>query len=101
MPRPDAAAEVVIYGTAYCPYCVRARRLLESKHVEFEDIRLEGRPDLRAEMEQRSGGARTVPQIFIDDRHIGGNDDLYALEQAGKLDDLLRVGAIERQRNMQ
>lgn len=84
-----------MYGTAYCPYCVRARRLLDSKGVVFEDLRLEGRNELRREMEQRSGGARTVPQIFIDDEHIGGSDDLYALEYAGKLDSLLRVGHTE------
>lgn len=98
MEKPDQQATVVMYGTAYCPYCVRARRLLDTKGVVFEDIRIEGRPDLRAEMERRSDGARTVPQIFIDDRHIGGSDDLFALEHAGNLDELLRAGATERQR---
>lgn len=88
-------ASVVMYGTAYCPYCVRARRLLDSKGVEYEDIRLEGRPDLRAEMEQRSGGGRTVPQIFINEEHIGGSDDLFALERAGRLDELLQRGVTE------
>lgn len=84
-----------MYGTAYCPYCVRARRLLDAKGVDYEDIRLEGRADLRAEMEERSNGGRTVPQIFIDDQHIGGSDDLFALERAGKLDGLLQPGVTE------
>ena len=88
MTRHNASARVVLYGTAYCPYCVRARALLESKGVEYEDIGLEGHPGRRREMEQRSG-RRTVPQIFIDDEHIGGSDDLFDLEQAGELDRLL------------
>lgn len=81
---------MVLYGTAYCPYCVRARALLDAKDVEYDDISLEREPQRRAEMEKLSG-RRTVPQIFIDGRHIGGSDDLYALERAGLLDDLLRV----------
>ena len=92
---PDGPrAEVVLYGTAYCPYCVRARALLDSKGISYEDIGLESHPERRREMEQRSG-RRTVPQIFIDDEHIGGSDDLFALERAGKLDSLLGLGTTD------
>ncbi len=84
-----ATADVVMYGTARCPYCVRARALLDSKGVAFDDIRIDENPERRAEMEDLSQ-RRTVPQIFIDDTHIGGCDELYALEYAGKLDALLR-----------
>ena len=80
--------KVVVYGTAWCPYCVRARQLLEQKGVAYEDLRIEGRMDLRAEMQARSGRS-SVPQIFIGDRHIGGYDDMAALDRAGKLDALL------------
>ena len=79
---------VVLYGTPWCPYCVRARELLTRKGIQFEDLAVQSDPRLREEMEQRSG-RRTVPQIFFGDRHIGGFDDLYALERAGKLDGLL------------
>ncbi len=79
---------VVLYGTPWCPYCVRARELLASKGVDFDDIPVHTDPGVRAQMEERSG-RRTVPQIFFGDRHIGGFDDLYALERAGKLDGLL------------
>ena len=90
MPEGERA-KVVLYGTAYCPYCVRARALLDSKGISYEDIGLERHPERRREMEQRSG-RRTVPQIFIDDEHIGGSDDLFALERAGELDSLLGRG---------
>ena len=90
----DERPKVVLYGTAYCPYCVRARALLDSKDISYEDIGLESHPGRRSEMEQRSG-RRTVPQIFIDDEHIGGSDDLFALEQAGKLDSLLGLGTTD------
>lgn len=86
-----------MYGTAYCPYCVRARDLLDRKGVTYDDIRLEQQPDLRREMEQRSG-RRTVPQIFIGDQHVGGSDDLFALEESGELDRMLQ-GLIDHQRN--
>ncbi|MEM1401380.1 MAG: glutaredoxin 3 [Pseudomonadota bacterium] len=81
--------KVVIYSTPICPYCLMAKRLLTSKGVEFEDISLYTNPDRRAEMMEKSGGRHTVPQIFIGETHIGGNDDLQALERAGKLDPLL------------
>lgn len=83
-------ASVVVYGTARCPYCVRARALLDRKGVVYEDIRLEKEPGRRAEMERLSN-RRTVPQIFIDGQHVGGCDELYELEYDGALDELLRV----------
>lgn len=80
---------VVLYHTASCPYCVRAERLLEAKGVKnIEKIRVDLNPDQRVVMMERTG-RRTVPQIYIGDTHVGGFDDLYALEQAGKLDPLL------------
>jgi glutaredoxin 3 len=79
---------VVMYTTGWCPYCARARKLLESKGVGFEEFDVESQPEKRAEMQTRSG-RRTVPQIFIGDQHVGGCDDLHALEEAGKLDGLL------------
>jgi glutaredoxin 3 len=81
-------AEVTMYTTSWCPYCERARRLLRSKGVAFQEIDIEAAPEKRAEMQNRSG-RRTVPQIFIGDQHVGGSDDLHALESAGKLDALL------------
>jgi glutaredoxin 3 len=82
--------KVQMYATAWCPYCERARRLLRQKNVDFEEIDVEARPEARAEMMARSGGRRTVPQIFIGERHIGGSDDLYELEAARGLDPLLK-----------
>ena len=80
--------KVVLYTTPWCPYCVRARELLAHKGVDFEDLGVQSDSQLRFTMEERSG-RRTVPQIFFGDRHIGGFDDLYALERNGKLDGLL------------
>jgi glutaredoxin 3 len=77
-----------MYTTGWCPYCSRARSLLERKGVSFEEIDVESAPEKRAEMQSRSG-RRSVPQIFIGDHHVGGCDDLHALEEAGKLDALL------------
>jgi glutaredoxin 3 len=79
---------VVMYVTSWCPYCARVRSLLGSKNVTIEEIDIEAQPEKRAEMQSRSG-RRTVPQIFIGDHHVGGSDDLHALEAAGKLDALL------------
>ena len=79
---------VVMYTTSWCPYCQRARRLFASKQVSIEEIDIEAVPGKRTEMQTRSG-RRTVPQIFIGDRHIGGSDDLQSLEDAGELDSLL------------
>ena len=82
--------KVLMYLTASCPFCQSAERLLREKGVEAEKIRVDLEPARRAEMMQKSG-RRTVPQIWIDGRHIGGCDDLYALEHAGKLDALLKA----------
>ena len=80
--------DIIVYSTPFCPYCVRAKRLLEEKGVPFTEIGVMGKPELRREMEARSGGY-TVPQIFIDDKHVGGCDELYALESRGELDGYL------------
>jgi len=80
---------VRIYTTPICPYCVRAKSLLTKKGAAFEEVDVFMDADAREEMLAKSGGARTVPQIFIGDTHVGGSDDLYALESAGKLDALL------------
>lgn len=78
-----------MYCTAFCPYCVRARMLLERKGVAFTEIRVDLEPHRRSEMEARSGGRTSVPQIFIGDFHVGGCDDMFALEGEGRLDPLL------------
>jgi len=80
---------VELYTTPTCGFCHAAKRLLTSKGVSFAEVNLAQQPEKRAEMMQRSAGGRTVPQIFIGATHVGGCDDLYALEQAGKLDALL------------
>ncbi|WP_332765557.1 glutaredoxin 3 [Pseudomonas koreensis] len=82
-------SHVVVYSSDYCPYCSRAKHLLASKGVAFEEIKVDGKPQLRAEM-TRKAGRTSVPQIWIGEKHIGGCDDLYALERAGKLDALLK-----------
>lgn len=79
---------VIMYSTRFCPYCIRARKLLKSKGIAFTDISVDGRGDLRQEMTQLSG-RRTVPQVWIGDRHVGGFDDLARLEHQGQLDPLL------------
>ncbi len=81
--------KIIIYTTSYCPYCVRAKSLLDKKAVAYQEINIEENLDLREEMTARSGGRKTVPQIFIGDFHVGGCDDLYALEAKNKLDELL------------
>jgi glutaredoxin 3 len=81
-------AKVTIYTKPYCPYCIRAVSLLEKKGVAFTEIEAAFDPEKRQEMMQRSGRS-TFPQIFIGDRHIGGCDDMMALERDGKLDPLL------------
>jgi glutaredoxin 3 len=89
-PKP-APPKVVMYLTGWCPYCSRARELLKSKGVEIEEIDVDARPEARTEMTARSG-RRTVPQIFIGATHVGGCDDLHALEDSGRLDTLLKTG---------
>lgn len=80
---------ITIYTTPICPYCVRAKELLRKKGAAYEEVDVFMDTGARVEMEQRSGGCRTVPQIFVGDVHVGGSDDLVALEQAGRLDPLL------------
>jgi len=79
---------VKIYTTSWCPYCVRAKRLLEKKGVSYEEIDVEGDDEARIRLAEQTG-RRTVPQIFIGEHHVGGSDDLHALEAQGKLDALL------------
>jgi glutaredoxin 3 len=83
-------AKIEMYTTASCPYCIRAEQLLKRKGIgDIEKIRIDLDPEKRQEMEARLPGARTVPQIFIDNRHVGGCDDLHELDRQGKLDPLL------------
>lgn len=81
---------VVVYSSDWCPYCSRAKQLLAGKGVAFEEIKVDGNPELRAEM-TRKAKRTSVPQIWIGELHVGGCDDLYALERAGKLDTLLKA----------
>jgi glutaredoxin 3 len=80
--------EIVMYSTGWCPYCLRARALLERKGLAFREIKVDEDPAEREAMLARSGGRRTVPQIFIGERHVGGFDELYALDKSGELDTL-------------
>jgi glutaredoxin 3 len=86
------SVDVTMYSTRFCPYCIRARMLLDSKQVNYTDIGVDGEPALRREMMQRSG-RRTVPQIWIGEQHIGGFTDLARLEQQGRLDELLKLAS--------
>jgi glutaredoxin 3 len=83
------AANVEIYTWSTCPFCIRAKALLSKKGVEFTEYEIDGDEAARAKMAKRANGHRTLPQIFIDDQHVGGCDDLYALNAQGKLDPLL------------
>ena len=82
-------AKIEIYTKAFCPYCYRAKALLDSKNVEYEEFDITMGGAKRQEMIQRANGRTTVPQVFIDDKHIGGSDDLAALDRQGGLDTLL------------
>lgn len=84
---------ITLYTTRFCPFCFAAKRLLNQKGLEFDEIDVSGDPETRAVMIQRAGGRRTVPQIFVGDTHVGGFDDLNALEREGKLDPLLNAQA--------
>jgi glutaredoxin 3 len=86
---PEPVGEVLMYSTSWCGYCERARGLLRRKEVEFSEVVLDETPDERETMMQRSGGRRSVPQIFIGERHVGGYDELAALDRSGELDRLL------------
>ena len=85
-------ASVIVYSTNTCPYCDRAKELLTSKGAEFTEIKVDKNPDKMKEMLERSNGRRTVPQIFINGKHIGGFDDLKAINDKGELDKLLSEG---------
>jgi glutaredoxin 3 len=82
-------ASIEVYTTPSCPYCIAAKELLRRKGAEFVEINIAGDRELRAKMVERAGGRMTVPQIFIGDNHVGGCDDLYALDDTGGLDPLL------------
>lgn len=81
--------KIDIYTKAYCPFCVRALALLQAKQVEYNEIKIDQQPELRAVMIERAKGRYTVPQIFIGDHHVGGCDELMALERNNQLDPLL------------
>lgn len=84
-------SNVVMYTTMFCPFCYRAKKLLNKKGVAFTEIDIGAVPGARDEMLQRAGGRHTVPQIFIGETHVGGCDDLFALEQDDRLDPLLQA----------
>jgi glutaredoxin 3 len=85
-------ANVKLYTSDHCPYCVRAKALLDKRSIPYEEIDVSGDADKRAWLVSASGGRRTVPQIFIDDKPIGGSDDLHALDRSGELETLLHRG---------
>jgi glutaredoxin 3 len=84
--------QIEIYTTPFCPYCSRAKRLLDQKGISFIEIDLWQFPERRAEMIERAGGRRTVPQLFVDGRPIGGSDELAELERSGEFDAILTTG---------
>ena len=81
--------KVELYTSPFCGYCARAKQLLKSKGVKYNETNIMAQPAKRSEMMKRSNGGRTVPQIFIGDKHVGGCDELYNLERKGKLDKML------------
>ena len=83
------AAKVEIYTWSTCPFCIRAKALLQEKGVDYTEYCIDGDESARAEMAKRANGRRSLPQIFIDDQHVGGCDDIYALNRQGRLDPLL------------
>ncbi len=86
-------SKIEVYSTAVCPYCVSAKNLLKAKGLEWTEVRIDTDPAQRDAMLTRSGGRRTVPQIFINDQHVGGFDDLVAADRSGKLAQLLELSA--------
>ncbi len=82
--------EITIYSSDYCPFCIRAKQLLDSKKTHYNEIVVDGKPSVRAEMTRLAGGRTSVPQIWIGDTYVGGCDQLMALERAGKLDTMLQ-----------
>lgn len=87
-------AKVEIYTWATCPFCIRAKSLLKNKEVDFIEYSIDGDENARDKMAQRANGRRSLPQIFINDNHIGGCDDIHALDRQGKLDELLAADSI-------
>ena len=85
--------KVEIYTWKFCPFCIRAKALLNEKGVKFTEYSIDGDNDARTKMSERAGGPRSVPQIFIDEKSIGGCDDLYELERINKLNELLGLGS--------
>ena len=83
-------AKVEIYSWQYCPFCIRAKSLLDSKGIKYKEYPIDGDPEARKAMQVRSKGRNTVPQIFINDKSIGGCDELHELERNNKLNDLIR-----------
>lgn len=91
IPHKESPMEnIVIYTTTSCPFCVKAKKLLERKNAAYTEINVQDSTEKREEMIKKANGKRTVPQIFIKDEHIGGCDDLYALDEQGLLDEKLR-----------
>jgi glutaredoxin 3 len=84
-------AKVEIYSGDYCPYCQRAKALLKQRDIEFTEYNVQNEPERRQEMAERAPGVRTIPQIFINDRHVGGCDDLHALDRKGELSNWLQA----------
>lgn len=82
-------AKIEVYSGDFCPYCVRAKSLLKQRNLEFVEYNVQQDPEKREEMNKRSHGSRTIPQIFINNKHVGGCDDLYAIDKQGKLNDWL------------
>ncbi|MEM9154951.1 MAG: glutaredoxin 3 [Cyanobacteria bacterium J06642_2] len=88
------AASVEIYTWQMCPFCIRAKHLLDGKAVKYTEYKIDGDNAARQAMAERAGGRRSVPQIFIDGTHVGGCDDIHALERAGKLDGMLAGNSV-------
>jgi glutaredoxin 3 len=86
---------IIIYTKGYCPYCVKAKLLLEKKDLDYTEINVESNDTALQEMLSKSGGKKTVPQIFINDKHIGGCDDLYNLEENSKLDEIISLKIVK------
>jgi glutaredoxin 3 len=91
--RSVVMSKIEVYSTAVCPYCVAAKNLLKSKGLEWTEVRVDTDATQRDAMLARSGGRRTVPQIFVNDQHVGGYDDLVAADRSGKLAELLEQAA--------
>ncbi len=84
-------AKIEVYSGDYCPYCMRAKALLKQRELEFVEYNVQSEPEKRVEMVERAPGVRTIPQIFINDRHVGGCDELYALDKKGELNNWLEA----------